>query len=91
VRFSPRQKGFEKEAGWYNNVQVFNGLLKMAKRKVGMMAVRLDVAKAYDTIPHRVMSGSLRRKGIPETMMGLIGNSYRDIHTTITQGSGKCP
>jgi RNA-binding protein YlmH len=56
-----------------------------------MMAVRLDVAKAFDTIPHRVMSGALRRKGIPETMMGLIENSYRDIHTTITQGSGKCP
>jgi hypothetical protein len=91
VRFSPRQKGFVKEAGCYNNVQVFNGLLKMTKRKGGMTAVQLDVAKAFDTIPHRVIGHALQRKGIPETMIGLIEDSYRDIHTTITQGCRQVP
>jgi hypothetical protein len=89
VRFSPRQKGFIKEAGCYNNVQVFNGLLRMAKRKGGMTALQLDVAKAFATISHRVIGDALRRKGIPETMIGLIEDSYRDIHTT--QGCRQVP
>lgn len=60
MQFSPRQKGFIKEAGCYN-VQVFNGLIKMAKRKDGMTAVQLDIAKAFDTIPHRVIGDALRK------------------------------
>jgi hypothetical protein len=82
----PKTKGFIKEAGCYNNVQVFNGLLKMAKRKGVMTAVQLDIAKAFDTIPHRVIGDALRRKGISETMIGLIEESYKNINITITQG-----
>jgi hypothetical protein len=58
----------------------------MAKRKDGMTAVQLDIDKAFDTIPHRVIEDALRRKGIPVTIIGLMEDSYRDIHTTITQG-----
>jgi hypothetical protein len=91
VRFSPRQKGFINEAGCFNNVQLFNGLLKVAKKKTGLTAVQIDIAKAFDTIPHRVIGDALHRKGIPEAITGLIENSYENVHTTITQGCHQVP
>jgi hypothetical protein len=48
--------GFIKEAGSFKNVQVFNVLLKVAKRKDGMTAVKLDM---FDTIPHRVIGDAI--------------------------------
>jgi hypothetical protein len=53
VRFSPRQKGFVSEAGCFNNVHILNELLRHSKgNKCGLVAVQLDVSKAFDTIPH---------------------------------------
>jgi hypothetical protein len=91
VRFSPRQKGFINEAGCFNNVHSFNELLRIAKKKAGITVVQLDIAKAFDTIPHKAIGDALRRKGIPEALISLIEDSYVNVHTTIKQGYQEVP
>jgi hypothetical protein len=91
VRFSPRQKGFMNEPGCFNNIHIANEMVNMSKRKTGMTMVQLDISKAFDTVPHEVIGDALRRKGIPETVVNLIINSYKDIHTNIKQGSLQIP
>jgi hypothetical protein len=49
--FSPRQKGFVHESGCFNNIHIFNELLYKAKRSSGLVAIQLDISKAFDTIP----------------------------------------
>jgi hypothetical protein len=63
----------------------------MAKRKTGMTAVQLDIAKVFDTIPQRVTGDALQRKGIPEVMIELVEDSYKSFHTTIRQGCWQVP
>jgi hypothetical protein len=86
TRFSLRQKGFVNESGCFNNVRIFNEIINIAKKKNGMVAVQLDVSKAFDTAPHEVIGDALRRKGLPEFLVRLITNSYQNIRTIIKQG-----
>jgi hypothetical protein len=81
IKFSPRQKGFVNESGCFNNE-----IISIAKQKNGMVAIQLDVSKAFNTLPHAATGDTLRRKGIPEFLVKLIINSYRNIRTIIKQG-----
>jgi hypothetical protein len=49
--FSPRQKGFVHETGCFNNVHILNETIKAGKNRDGLVAVQLDIAKAFDTTP----------------------------------------
>jgi hypothetical protein len=91
VRFSLRQKGFINEAGCFNNVHSFNELLRIAKKKAGIKVVQLDIAKAFDTVPHKAIGDALSRKGIPEAIIRLIEDSYVNVHTTIKQNHQEVP
>jgi hypothetical protein len=91
VRFSPRQKGFMNESGCFNNIHIINELVNMARKKSGITVTQLDITKAFDTVPYEVIGDALRRKGIPETIINLISDAYKDIHTNIKQGSIKVP
>jgi hypothetical protein len=75
TRFSPRRKGFVNESGCFNNVRIFNEIINIAKKKNGMVAVQLDVPKAFDTVPHAAIGDALRRKGLPEFLVKSITNS----------------
>lgn len=92
VRFSPRQKGFVSEAGCFNNMHILSEVLRHAKNsKLDLVAVQLDVSKAFDTIPHSAIAPALRRKGLPELVVQFIARSYQDVHTVIKQGTEKIP
>ena len=91
VRFSPRQKGFMNEPGCYNNIHIINELTNMAKKKRGLTLIQLDITKAFYTIPHKVIGDALRRKGIPEIIINLITDAYKNIYTNINQGSIEVP
>jgi hypothetical protein len=92
VRFSPRQKGFVYEAGCFNNVHILNALLRHSKdNKCGLVAVQLDVSKAFDTIPHEVIGDCLRKKGLPELVVRIVEDSYENVHTVIMQGTLEVP
>lgn len=80
---TPRQKGFTSEAGCFNNVHILSELLKRSKVSEGLVAVQLDVSKAFDTIPNEIIGGVLRKKGLSELVVGLVVDSYKDVHTII--------
>jgi hypothetical protein len=91
MQFSPRQKGFMNEPGCFNNIHMINEMVNMSKRKTEMTVIQLDISKAFDTIPHEVIGDALRRKGIPETMINLIMDSCKNIHTNIKQSYLQIP
>jgi hypothetical protein len=62
ITTSPRQKGFVREAGCFNDVHILNEALKLAKTTKGLVAVQLDISKAFDTVPHAAIEDALSRK-----------------------------
>ena len=52
IRFNTRQKGFVNEQGCYNNVHILGEILRHSKIGNGLVAVQLDVSKAFHTVPH---------------------------------------
>lgn len=83
VKMTRRQKGFTSEAGCFNNVHILSELLKHAKVSKGLVAVQLDVSKAFDTVPHEAVRAALRKKGLPELVVRLVADSYEDVCTKI--------
>jgi hypothetical protein len=49
--------------------------------------VQLDISRAFDMVPHQSIGPALRRKGLHEHVVRLVENSYKDVHTTIHQGT----
>jgi hypothetical protein len=92
IRFHPRQKGFVSEAGCFNNVQILSELLRHSKSQhQSLVAVCLDVSKAFDTVPHQIIGPALRMKGLPEPVVRLVEDSYKDLYTNIKQGTVEVP
>jgi len=87
--FSPRQKGFVREAGCFNNVHILNEIIRAAKKKKGLVAIQLDIAKAFDTVPHKAVEAALKRLGLPMGVRESIMNSYKDLTTAIEYAGSK--
>jgi hypothetical protein len=85
--FTPRQKGFVSEAGCFNDVHILNEIMKLAKTRTGLVAIQLDISKAFDMIPHQAINDALTRKGIPKYVANMISRSYNGIQTVITGGT----
>jgi hypothetical protein len=81
---------FVNEAGCFNDVHILNELLKIAKRKAGLVAIQLDIAKAFHTVPHEAID-ELRRKRIPQYVTKFIRDSYERVETIIKQGTVQVP
>jgi hypothetical protein len=95
ISSSPRQKGFVSKAGCFNDVHILNEALKIAKKRKGMVAVQLDISKAFDTVPHAAIEDALSRKGVPRFITRfitrIIRDSYKDISTVVKQGTTEVP
>jgi hypothetical protein len=85
--FTSRQKGFVDEAGCFNNVHILNEILKLGKKRSGLVVVQLDISKAFDTVPHEAIDHALKKKGIPEYVRKFIKDSYKGMSTVIKQGN----
>jgi len=53
IAFSPRQKGFVHETCCFKNIHILNETLRAGKSKDGLVAIQLDIAKAFDTVPQK--------------------------------------
>ena len=82
ISFSPRQKGFVHETGCFNNVHILNETIRAAKHKNGLVAIQLNIAKAFDTVPHKAIQAALERLGLPKGVRESIMNSYTSLSTT---------
>jgi hypothetical protein len=65
--------------------------MKLAKARTGLVAVQLDISKAFDTVPHQAIEDALTKKGIPKYIARLIRDSYNEIKTTISGGTTEVP
>jgi hypothetical protein len=83
LSFSPRQKDFVHETGCFNNVHILNETIKAAKDRNGLVAVQLDTAKAFNTVPHKAIEAALCPLSLPQYVRETITNSYKSLKTTI--------
>jgi hypothetical protein len=91
IKMNPRQKGFVSETGCFYNIYIFNEVIKLAKKDRGLVAIQLDISKAFGTVPHDVIDDAMHRKEVPSFICKLIRDSYRRIESTITHGAVKVP
>ena len=89
IIFSPRQKGFVHETGCFNNVHILNETIKAGKTRNGLVAIQLDIAKAFDTIPHKAVDAALERLGLPTLIRESIMNTYTNLSTDIEYRGSK--
>jgi len=67
---------------------VFSELLRHAKQTESLVAMQLDVSKAFDTILYEAIGAALRKKGVPEFVVQLVEDSYKNVSTTIKNRGG---
>jgi hypothetical protein len=64
-------------------------ILTIAKNPKGLVAIQLDISKAFDTLPHQAIDDHPQMKRLPQTARNIILNSYKEINTTIEHGGAK--
>jgi len=66
-------------------VHILSELLKKSKTTEDLV-VQLDISKAFDIIPHEAAIGAaLQKKALPELVVQLVIDSYKDMHENIKQ------
>lgn len=89
VKQSPRQKGFNAEDGCSLNILLLNEAIATAKADNGGVVTVLDVAKAFDTVPHQIIKPGLARKAVPTRICDYIESMYKGCNTIINGSDGK--
>jgi len=64
VPFTRRQAGFTTQDGCRVNISLLGKALSCMKADSGSVVTILDIAKAFDMIPHAALRQCLKRKGI---------------------------
>lgn len=86
----PRQRGFIKGPGCSENLTVLGGLMKLSKRRKSTLACAfIDLAKAFDTVPHELILSSLQARGLDDHFLGLIRNMYTGVNSRISSSKGR--
>lgn len=85
----PRQRGFMKAPGCSENLTVLDGLIKLCKRERRSLAcVFVDLAKAFDTVPHSLIRSSLALRGVDIGVIKCIESMYSGCSSRIGVGHG---
>uniref|UniRef100_A0A8C7GQZ2 Reverse transcriptase domain-containing protein n=1 Tax=Oncorhynchus kisutch TaxID=8019 RepID=A0A8C7GQZ2_ONCKI len=81
---SPRQRGFIASPGCSENLMILDGLIRQSWARGEMLAVVLvDFARAFDSVSHVHILDVLRQRGLDEHIIGVVGDLYTSITTTI--------
>uniref|UniRef100_A0AAV2L9F4 Reverse transcriptase domain-containing protein n=1 Tax=Knipowitschia caucasica TaxID=637954 RepID=A0AAV2L9F4_KNICA len=85
----PRQKGFVNGSGCSENLTVIDGLITLAKKERRELAVVfIDLAKAFDTVSHRLIGETLTRRGVDQLVVKVIMDGYRGCTSSIRTCEG---
>lgn len=68
---------------------MLNGTLSRIKAANGGVITVVDIAKAFDTVPHGAIEKCLAAKGVPETLINIIKDMYTNSRTTIRAKDNK--
>ena len=84
VKMDPNQFGFMPGKSTIDAIFIFRQIVE--KRIEGNLSVFrgfVDLEKAYDRIPNEVMYWCLRRRGIPEKLVRLVMETYKESKTAV--------
>jgi hypothetical protein len=84
---SERQKAFVPVDGCGQNTAILSTVIAHShKAKKPVHIAFLDLAKAFDTVPHTSIIRALRRKALPQNFVAIIQDLYTDATTSISVG-----
>ncbi|KAK3732461.1 hypothetical protein QZH41_014904, partial [Actinostola sp. cb2023] len=88
IPINPRQRAFVPSDGCAESVLLLAALIDDAwRRKTNINLAWLDLAKAFDTVPHSTILRALRRKGVPEFFVQVVRDLYHGSMTRVTEGT----
>ncbi|KAH0944991.1 hypothetical protein HN011_001168 [Eciton burchellii] len=87
VSFADRQTGFTNLDGCKANINLLGKALSCMRADSGGVITIVDIAKAFDTIPHAALKQCLQRKGVLERVASHLGLMYNNCWTTVRMGS----
>lgn len=80
VALSPRQRGFVEGNGCFLNCYLLHECLRRGKQSA-LVGASIDLAKAFDSVPHQAIGVSLRAKGVPAVLVRSVEVMYEGIST----------
>ena len=84
LKTDDRQMGFKPVNGCSMNISWLHHLLKHARhQKRDLYVCLIDVAKAFDSVPHVAIFNALTRNKLPSSFIDLIKDQYYNSSTTI--------
>jgi hypothetical protein len=87
ANLSERQKAFRPVDGCGENTAILSAVIAQARKtKSQLHVVFLDLAKAFDTIPHTSIVRALKRKALPGHFIDVVENLYTEATTSISVG-----
>lgn len=78
-----QQKGFSNEDGCRFNTVLLKEIINRMKNIDGGIITMIDITKAFDTIPHSMISIGLQRKRVPVYIANYIKKMYHGCKTSI--------
>jgi hypothetical protein len=66
-----------------------NEIVKAGKAKNGLVAIQLDIAKAFDTLPHTAIAAAMQRLGLPKRVRESKMDSYKSLNRTTEYGGSR--
>ena len=90
VSLNPRQKGFIKGSNLAENIELVKALCERSKTQGEPLAVLfLDLAKAFDTVPHDLIQQALRRVGVCSSFLEIVKDMYSESFTSFRVRNGE--
>ena len=87
IKFDSRQRGFIKQDGVRDNIELLECLIDDAKRSLSNLHLSfMDVRKAFDSVSHASIQRALEWAGVPGRVRKVIGEMYTDCTTTVGAG-----
>ncbi|XP_046856059.1 uncharacterized protein LOC124449153 [Xenia sp. Carnegie-2017] len=86
---SDSQKSARPNEGCYEHTFILQSLILDAKRhQKNIYLAWLDLKNAFGSVPHNVISTTLKHLGVPNSLVELIISIYKDATTTIITSNG---
>ena len=83
------QCGFRRDRGTVDQIFVTRMISEMAvQHRVMLYASFVDLSKAFDSVPRDKMWDMLRQLGIPEKLIRLVQELYRDLQARVRAEDG---
>ncbi|MCC7304188.1 reverse transcriptase family protein [bacterium] len=80
-----RQLGFKPLNGCSMNIHWLHNIIKHARlHRRDMYVCLIDVAKAFDSVPHTVILEALEKKNVPQTLITIIQDQYEQSSTSLS-------